>query len=332
MFFGCGTEHSGPGAGPDCTLTWVSYRSGPPNVWAIELPEGAPRQLTHFDEGCGRWGIDESGGYLYFGGKLNARWDVFRIPLAGGDATRVVGGDKQDTNPAISPDGERVCFLTKRWYFSSYDRELALTGSSGGEVIRLTDREGADDSAVWSPGGDRIAFVRSGWLGRFSVATLDPDNPASVSVWTSDAEDAYEPRWAPDGSAIICVMSSGGIRDIWRIEIPSGEKVNLTNSGNADENPAISPCGEYVAHQVYRSGQWDIAVTPTAGGETVFLTDDPAEDISPCWSPCGSWIFWVSYRDGDREIYGAPACGTEPPVRITDCPGDDIRPLAWEKI
>ena len=326
LLIGCGSELEWPENCPECTLYWVSYRGGPPNIWAIDVPGGEPVQVTFFEEGCGRWGIDFApDGRMFFGAKDNGQWELFRLDIGGGTPVMLTDSPQYDGDPAVSPDGERVCFMTKRWGFTYYDRELATIPCGGGEVIRMTDWQGSDDSPRWSSDGESIAFVKVNSQGRFVVMTLDSDNPGSFQAWTPETEDAYSPVWTPDGGAIVCVITVNGVRDIWKIEIPGGATTNLTNTTFSDEKPAISPDGSRVAHQVYHDGQWDIAITDIDGSSSFFLTNNSTEDISACWSPDGSWLFWVSLRDGDREIYGCPVGSSSEPFRITDFPGDDIR-------
>jgi len=323
---GCGTEPEWPSDTPQCTLYWVSYLSGPPNIWAMDFPDGFPRQVTFFPEGCGRWGFDFSpDGAIVFGGKENSQWNVFRIDEEGAEPVRLTDNPQFDGEPAISPDGGILCFMTKRWFFSTYDAELALIGANGGDVTRLTTWEGADDSPVWSPDGSRIAFVRENLYGRYTIMLVDPDSPDSAVELTSLSDDAYDPCWMPDGSMIVCVMTVNGIRDIWKIPLDGGSAVNLTKSDWSDESPTISSDGSMIAHQIYHDGRWDIAITPIDGSVTRFLTDDEYEDISPSWSPDGNWVFWIRRLSGNREVYCAPANGLDEPFRVTNSPGDDIR-------
>lgn len=337
LIIGCGTENSNMGFGPFCTLVWTSYKNGPPNIWMLDLPDGTPRQLTFFDGGAGREGVSlSSNGWVYFGARNmdEFNWEVWRIPRSGGNPQKLTESSQYDGQPTVSPNGEWVCFMTKRWYHPrdiDYDRELALMPASGGTATRLTYWNGSDDQPVWSPTQNLIAFVRANSLGRFTIATLCPDTPESVRIWTPPNEDAWAPSWNSDGSAIICVITNNGIKDIAKIGIPSGEIFNITNSRESDDKPAISPNGEWIAHQVYRAGSWDIAITKIDGSQTRFISTNPAEDISPCWSPDGSWVFWVSCRDSDREIYGSPIDLSDGPFRITHFVGDDIRPQCWAR-
>jgi len=328
IFMACETEPEGPGVGPECTLCWVSNVDGAPNIWSMNLPDGTPSRITDFAEGCGKWGISVStDGWIYFGGKENGGWEVFRIRGDGAALERLTDDAQFDGNPAISPGCGTICFATKRWFFSTYDLELALMPSGGGEIVRLTEYEGNDDSQAWSPGGESIVFVRTYYAGRLGIAMLDISNPDSVIELSAADVDAYSPRWAPDGSAIYCVLSSNGIRDIWKFPVDLESPVNITQTDYGIENPAISPDGSLIAYQAFMDNQWDIAIIGSDGSGARMLTIDPGEDISPCWSPDGSWIFWVSYRDGDREIYGVPTDGSGLPHRMTDFVGDDIRPF-----
>lgn len=326
LLMSCGTEPNFPENAPRCNLYWVSYRNGPPNIWIMKFPGGSPEQFTFFEEGAGRWGVDFSPVEVcYLGARTNNHWNIFRIDNFGANPVQLTDESQYDGNPTVSPDGERICFVTKRYYFSYYDRELAMMNSDGSELTRFTTWEGSDDSPIWSPDGSRIAFVREFEYGQYSIMIKGADSADTALKVTSEQNYAYDPIWAPDGNSIFCVMTVNGIRDIYKIPLDVGEPINITQSDWADECPSLSPDGEYIAHRIYRSGQWDLAITEIDRFETFFLTDDQNEDLSPCWSPDGSWVFWIRIIDGDREVVCTPVKGSGEIYRITKSPGDDIR-------
>ncbi len=292
----------------------------------MDFPDGEPHQFTFFDEGCGRWGIDFGpAGECYFGAKSDNAWNVFRIDCPGANPDQLTDNSLYDGDPAVSPAGDRICFITKRYYFSYYDRELALMNADGSSLTRFTIWEGSDDSPVWSPDGSKLAFVREFEYGQYSIMIADAGSGDSPYKLTSEEYYAYDPMWTPDGSAIICVMTVNGIRDLYRVPLEGGTYENLTQTDWSDECPAISPDGTEVAHQVYHSGQWDLAVTRIDDCVTRFITIDANEDLSPCWSPDGTWLFWIRIVDGDREVFGTPVESEFEFYRITESPGDDIR-------
>jgi len=72
-----------------------------------------------------------------------------------GSYTRLTSNTVADSNPAWSPDGNRIVYAS------------ALTGSgdiyvmdaSGQDIRQLTSSSAADYQPAWSPDGNRIAFV-----------------------------------------------------------------------------------------------------------------------------------------------------------------------------
>lgn len=91
-------------------------------------------------------------------------------------------------DPAISPDGEMVCF--------SYMSDLWLVPFSGGEAKRITVSEGDDRSPSFSRDGKWIAFSsdREGFHGIYLIpadggqARLLSRDVASVSDWFNDSQ------------------------------------------------------------------------------------------------------------------------------------------------
>ncbi len=323
---GCGTGPEYPSDAPECTLYWISYQNGPPNIWTLDFPDGKPRQFTFFDNGCGRWGFDISpSGECYVSAQNASDWNIYRITSPGAVPILITSESQYDGEHAISPDGGTICFVTKRWYFDLYDRELALMDPYGGNIRRLTVWRGSDDSPAWSVDGSKIAYVREFAYGQYGIMVIEPESGDSAVRITDPEYYAYDPIWTPNGQSLICVMTVNGIRDIFEVPIDGSSPTNITGTAWTDEGPALSPDGGRIAHRVYRSGQWDIAVTRIGDGVTLLITDDSAEDMSPCWSPDGSWLFWVSRTNEGRDIFCAPADGSSGPYRITDSPNDDIK-------
>ncbi len=62
-----------------------------------------------------------------------------------------------DTAPALSPDGQKVVFMSSR----TGNWEIFIANSDGSEVQQLTDNPAEDGLPTWSPDGQVIAFVSS---------------------------------------------------------------------------------------------------------------------------------------------------------------------------
>jgi Tol biopolymer transport system component/tRNA A-37 threonylcarbamoyl transferase component Bud32 len=78
---------------------------------------------------------------------------------------------------------------------------------------------------------------------------------------------------------------------------PEARVRRLTYSTGLEQEPSISPDGNYVAYTTDDAGNLDIAVLPLAGGNVNRVVDHPADDAQPRWSPDGSKLAFISTRD-----------------------------------
>jgi TolB protein len=59
----------------------------------------------------------------------------------------------------------------------------------------------------------------------------------------------------------------------------------LTDNSEADEFPAWSPDGQYVAFTSERDGNGEIYVMRADGSQATNVTNNGADDLRPAWSP-----------------------------------------------
>src|SRR5262245_18856522 len=85
------------------------------------------------------------------------RGDVWRAPVAGGNATRLTLNEAQDTKPRVSPDGTRIAFTSRRT--GNYD--VFTMPIEGGQPKQVTFHSAADLAVDWSPDGKKILFASS---------------------------------------------------------------------------------------------------------------------------------------------------------------------------
>jgi Tol biopolymer transport system component/imidazolonepropionase-like amidohydrolase len=102
-----------------------------------------------------------------------------------------------------------------------------------------------------SPDGKRFAFTA---LGGLYVQDLKPGSkPAKVK---NAPTQAFQPRWSPDGKALVFVTwdpREGGA--IWRVPASGGKAVRLTTDGAFYTEPTFSPDGMSVV--ALKSSQYD---------------------------------------------------------------------------
>jgi TolB protein len=230
-------------------------------------------------------------------------FDIYAVRLADGEREIVVG---QASQPAISPDGERLAHR-------SWDRD-----QRGLSVLELTDghswrwiefSEAARPS--WSPDSQNIVFpsrqesdrrwrvYRTIGLEFTLIRRHGGDIFGRVPIWLSDGRIVY---WdCPLDKCGLYVMKSDGTG-----------LVRLTTAEH-DTGPAASPDGRQVAFMSNRSGNWEVYIVDSnaaEGTEPTRLTQNAARDGLPAWSPDGKWVAFVSDRDGAWAVWAVRPNGS----------------------
>jgi Tol biopolymer transport system component/DNA-binding winged helix-turn-helix (wHTH) protein len=202
--------------------------------------------------------------------------------------------------PEVSPDGSELAFIRGSELLA---RDIYVMKLPNGPAWRVT-HNGPVMSLAWSDDNTSIIFSasRNGALSlwRVRITGGEPERVAAVG------DDAYGPAIAPQGHPL--VYSHGAA--MWGIlaanlagREPLAPKVVLTSS-EQDAAPHISPSGDRIAFQSWRSGSREIWTALTDGGNLVQLTNRPGQFAgNPSWSPDGRWIAFDALTDSFAHIY-----------------------------
>ena len=109
----CNNDH---GISPDSTLLAISDQSQPDHqssVYVLPIAGGTPRRVTQNSPSY--WhGWSPDGKTLAFVGQRNGDFDIYTIPVTGGDETRLTTAKGLDDGPEYSPDGKYIYFNSER--------------------------------------------------------------------------------------------------------------------------------------------------------------------------------------------------------------------------
>ena len=252
------------------------------------------------------------------------------IRVENGQTIRLTNGEKGESAPHWSPDGQRIAFLADR----DKGTQIWVIPANGGEAEKLTSEENGVTSFQWSPDSRQIAFITRDTPAdkearekrkrdKFDTITIDRDlvyaHLWTISTTTREKKrlttgsfSVETPRWSPDGQSIVYAASGAGSQesiftdisndrdtDLFIIPAAGGAARQLTTNPFADANPQWSPDGRSIAYTA-GTNSWaskiDIMLIPVAGGQPRNLTSRFSESVSgsPSWSPDGRLIYFSS--------------------------------------
>lgn len=176
--------------------------------------------------------------------------DVDRYEYVEDWATRLTNHQKEEnfynTSPALSPDGDKVAFISDRGdgLFGLYVMNLVtkevtkLVGSS-----RATDFEELNfltPGISWNPEGTKLAVGAKS--GRSDGVYLVDAETGDYEVVTTGIQTIGGVAWSPDGSRIAFDAAPGGVQsDIYVYSLSTKQLSQVTNDIFTDAEPAWSP-------------------------------------------------------------------------------------------
>ena len=193
---------------------------------------------------------------------------IWRVDAGGGNATQLTAGPGDD-EPAWSNDGDEILFTR--------GGDIWKMDADGNNEASLIATAGADRSPAFSPLGDRIAYV-SDTSGNFEIYTAGADGSGADNISSSPSADTA-PSWAPGGGSIAFIRDG----DVYTMNADGTGQARLTSTGDVESHPSWSPSGQQIAFAVTSGGSDDVYVIPSGGGTATRLTTDPGSDRQPDW-------------------------------------------------
>ena len=169
------------------------------------------------------WAPD--GHALCFTGMSQGLTDLYVYDLNASKPRRLTDDAYADLQPAWSPDGRHIAFVTDR--FSSN--------------LQTFD------------------------IGAYRLALIDPENGSIQQVPVFADGKHINPQWSPDSRALYFISDRDGIPNLYRVVLASGDLAQLTTvatglSGITSSSPALSVASQtgVASFSVYEGGKYDI--------------------------------------------------------------------------
>ena len=255
----------------------------------------------------GAWGPD--GTILYTPSTIYA---MYRIPAAGGTASRAMGDEKAGAPgtgsprfPAFLPDGKHfIFFLFARESQGGANIHLGTLDSSEDTILVAADRRALYANA-------HLLFVRGGNLMAQSfdekklTVTGNPI-PIAEQVRSENRGDAAF-SLSSEGKLIFAGGQAISVDLAWYDR--TGKKGDVLDSGTF-QDIHLSPDGKKVsAARTDANGHLEIYIYDLVRNTKSQFSFSQSRDDDPIWSPDGNTIVFDSARNGKIDLYTRPANG-----------------------
>lgn len=260
----------------------------------LDVEESNKKQVMHGQLGDLTMGMSADGNKIAFtsAGK-DGFLDVFVADLEEKTLTNISNEEGSDEfQPSLSPDGAKVAYISKKRgsegiyvadlnkktvtratnsYFDSYpkivqtkllytseeigDFEIYLLDLKTGSVENLTMNEANDWEAAISNDGRMLAFTSNRVENQLDIYTMDLVTRELTNVTPTLNSNEYDPSLSADGKHLLFTREFDGQRDIYKLNLKSGELILVSNHSADDCCGIIS--GD-ASTTTFSSNRWGI--------------------------------------------------------------------------
>jgi len=288
---------------------------------------------TDFNTGAGQFSVSDSGELIYAAGGKPRDLQNSLVWVDQRGEQPVTPLQFPFLAPRLSPDGQRITYVTAGREWQVYVYDLNTTANSP-----LT-HEGRASYPIWTPNGKRIVFPwQKSLVSNLYSQPYDGSSP--MERLTTSEYDQRTGSWWSDGQTLALVEdhADSGYK-ILLLDVRSGRTRPFLNSQFNEWYPEFSPDGRWIAYSSDESKREEVYVRsfPDPGMKHQVSSYGGYE---PLWARNGKQLF---YRSGDqvwavdirtdggfstgkpRLLFERPGYGSGGPIRSYDLSQDGQR-------
>ncbi|MCX8010356.1 MAG: peptidase MA family metallohydrolase, partial [Ignavibacteria bacterium] len=240
----------------------------------------------------------------------------------------VKDGGFYNTSPAISPQGDKIAFISNRddyfdvFIMSATDGKILKKLVKGNTTNNFEELHILTPGLAWSPDGKKIALAAKAGK-QDAVFIIDVDSEKEQMLDITYLDGIFSVDWSPDGKKIAFMGNKNQQSDIYVFNFEDNSLTNLTEDIFSDYDPSFSFDSRYIYFSSDRKNiinyderrsyktieshdysQKDIYRIDIKTKEMIRITDLPTSDESAVFaSKKSDEILFISDVNGINNIY-----------------------------
>lgn len=238
-------------------------------------------------------------------------------------------GGSYNVMPAISPQGDKIAFISNKNFFFDVYIMSAIDGKIIKKVVEGNRSNAFEQLNIlfpglsWSPDGKKIALTAKS--SGYDVAYLIDVESEDRETLPIKLDGISSIKFSPDGSSLLFIGQNGQQSDVYIYNVNTKTYKNITNDIFTESSPGWTPDGKNIifvsdrgayVNSAALSDTFNLAKTNynvtnlyamnLSSGKIIQLTDFTRGDVSsPILSPDSKEILFVSDMNGIDNIYKA---------------------------
>ena len=216
------------------------------------------------------------------------------------EVTRLTFAAGNDGLPALSPDGKKIAFSSKR----DGNTEIYIMDAGGQNQKRITNNPAMEYMPSFSPDGKTLVYI-SDRSGNGDIYLFDLQTQKERRL-NADKFDDVLPMFSPDGDEMFFLSDSGTFWGLWRISLKKGSPPQqvITDPQEKGDKDYFNIVSGQVLYQQGQENQKVLKLWPLAGGESRQIRCPSFRSgIPTVLSSDRRYLLYTSSRQGNDEVY-----------------------------